>query len=138
LYWDNLTSRQKYSYLQTQFSEKNTLNVNKQIDIVSYLCRKEKKNEMRFVINKAKQNPTESRDLLKNRTISPVYLTDEEALALIVKSNLTKDAYIQIRNTAKEHKANIYPAYEIIREAKKKCYPRNINISESKGKLEYI
>lgn len=59
----------------------------------------------------------------------------EEALALIINTNLTKEHYINIQRGAKTRGANIYPAYNTISEVKKKCYPNNISISESEAAI---
>ena len=57
--------------------------------------------------------------------------SSEEALALIIDTDLTKEHYIKIQRGAKTRGANIYPAYNAISEVKKTCYPNNIKISES-------
>lgn len=57
----------------------------------------------------------------------------EEALALIVDLGLTKEDYITMRLGAIERGANIYPSYHVIGEAKRKCYPANIEINENEA-----
>ncbi|KAK2579430.1 hypothetical protein KPH14_002642 [Odynerus spinipes] len=64
-----------------------------------------------------------------NRAIKP-YMHDQ-ALPISIEAKLTKFQYNIIRNAAKEHNNNIYPNYEVITEAKKRCYPNNIIITES-------
>ncbi|XP_050312211.1 uncharacterized protein LOC126747535 [Anthonomus grandis grandis] len=55
----------------------------------------------------------------------------DEALSLFVEATLTKFQYNLIRNSAKSHKrSTLYPNYESITAAKKRCYPENLNISE--------
>lgn len=58
-------------------------------------------------------------------------LTNERALALIVDARLSKNQYQQLRNTAKENNADLYPSYNKVREAKKLCYPEKITASEN-------
>jgi len=64
-------------------------------------------------------------------TIRPY--SPEEALGLIVDLGLTKEDYITMRLGAKENGADIYPSYHVIQEAKSKCYPINIKISENEA-----
>lgn len=61
---------------------------------------------------------------------SIVPYTAEEALGFILDNKLNKQQYINIRCEAKKRNADIYPAYEYIIEAKKKCYPENCRISD--------
>ena len=64
-------------------------------------------------------------------TIRPY--SPEEALGLIVDLGLTKEDYITMRLGAKEREADIYPSYHVIAEAKRKCYPANIKITENEA-----
>ena len=57
----------------------------------------------------------------------------DEALSLIVDLGLTKEDYLTMRLGAKERGANIYPSYQKIAEEKKKCYPSNINVTETEA-----
>jgi len=66
-----------------------------------------------------------------SETSKPIPFTPDEALAFFVQNKLTKQQYINIRLSAKERNADIYPSYDIIIEAKKKCYPDNCIISET-------
>lgn len=52
-----------------------------------------------------------------------VKYTPEEALALFVDGRYTKKSYILMQQGTKSRNANIYPNYNIILDAKKKCYP---------------
>ena len=56
--------------------------------------------------------------------------TAEEALSLLIRTDMTKEAYQEIRNSAKAKGADIYPAYNKLREEKKLCYPENVTIRE--------
>lgn len=68
---------------------------------------------------------------LSSLSIGITPYTADEALAFILDNNLTKQQYINIRKSAKLRNANIYPSYENILDSKKKCYPNNINITET-------
>ncbi|KAL4097259.1 hypothetical protein QTP88_022062 [Uroleucon formosanum] len=61
-------------------------------------------------------------------TITPY--TGDEALAYIIDSRITKNAYQQTRIGAKQRGANIYPSYKRIIESKQRCYPEGINVNE--------
>lgn len=56
--------------------------------------------------------------------------TEDEALAFMVDTRMTKNSYHLTRLGAKKHGANIYPSYDRIRLAKERCYPKNIIINE--------
>ncbi|KAE9542437.1 hypothetical protein AGLY_003298 [Aphis glycines] len=56
--------------------------------------------------------------------------TGDEALAYIIDSHITKNAYQQTRIGAKQRGANIYPSYKQIIESKQRCYPEDINMNE--------
>jgi hypothetical protein len=58
--------------------------------------------------------------------------TDYEALAFIVDTRMTKDAYRIIRLGAKQRGPNINLSYHRIRLAKERCYPEGIEIREEK------
>ena len=57
--------------------------------------------------------------------------TPVEALALMLDTDLSKREYQQIWLEAKERAADIYPSYNSVRNAKKKCYPPSATISVS-------
>ncbi|XP_050295677.1 uncharacterized protein LOC126735653 [Anthonomus grandis grandis] len=61
----------------------------------------------------------------------PIPLSSGEALSLVVEAKLTKFQYNTIRDSSKEHNANIYPNYEAVTQAKKRCYPSDLIITES-------
>lgn len=62
---------------------------------------------------------------------TPVSYTPEEALALYVDGRYTENSYMLMQSGAKKRHANIYPPYNILREAKKRCYPEEAAISIS-------
>jgi len=65
----------------------------------------------------------------KSRIIITPY-TGDEALAYIIDSRITKNAYQQTRIGAKQRGANIYPSFKRIIESKQRCYPESINVNE--------
>lgn len=58
----------------------------------------------------------------------PEKLSCDEALGLIVQCGLTKAQYNVIREKSKEKKADIFPHYTKIADAKKNCYPPQTSI----------
>lgn len=61
----------------------------------------------------------------------PVPMTPDEALALFINCDLSKTSYLSLRAESKKRNANIYPMYQKITEAKKKCYPDNVTVNDS-------
>ncbi|XP_071053669.1 uncharacterized protein [Onthophagus taurus] len=60
-----------------------------------------------------------------------VPMTPDEALALFINCDLSKTLYLSLRAESKKRNANIYPMYQKITEAKKKCYPDNVTVNDS-------
>jgi len=60
-----------------------------------------------------------------------ILYTNDEALDFFLDNDLTKQQYINIRLSAKKKNVNIYPTYEQILEAKRKCYPKNLQVKET-------
>lgn len=78
---------------------------------------------------------------LIDASASPVSkLTDtgfdvDATLAIITQAKLSKYQYEIIRKATKDIGHNIFPSYEKLIEAKKKCYPKNINVTETAAKV---
>lgn len=72
-------------------------------------------------------------DAPKTSGITPY--SPEEALAFIIDSDMGKEDYIHMQRGAKSRGANIYPAYNVIAQTKKQCYPNNIKISETEVQI---
>jgi len=70
------------------------------------------------------------RKMYKNPKSHLTPYTEDEALAFMVDTRMTKNSYHLTRLGAKKHGANIYPSYDRIRLAKERCYPKNIIINE--------
>lgn len=92
------------------------------------------------IINESLSSPTRA-SKIKNAYMSSLsidntiipYSFDE---AHLVDNKLTKQQYINIRKSAKERRANLYPSYDNVLSAKKKCYPPNIQITEYSYKIK--
>lgn len=59
----------------------------------------------------------------------PIPYSPEEALSLYVDGRYTKNSYMLMQSGAKSRNANIYPPYNVLREAKNRCYPEGSAIS---------
>lgn len=49
---------------------------------------------------------------IKNSSITMTHMTPEEALELIISTNMTKAAYQEMRLRAQRHNHDLYPAYK--------------------------
>lgn len=60
--------------------------------------------------------------------IHPMMYTPDEALALFVDAKMTKAQYELMAHGASQRNASIYPSYQRIIDAKKRCYPNKESI----------
>ena len=56
-------------------------------------------------------------------------MSPHEALTMIVDWGFTKDQYQKLRNNAIKRNADIYPPYDLVKDAKRDCQPQNIQCS---------
>lgn len=68
--------------------------------------------------------------LLKGDFFNFESYTADAALALMVDLKLSKFQYDLLHTQAKKRKADIYPPYSHVLEAKKRCYPESIEVSD--------
>ncbi|CAH2092745.1 unnamed protein product [Euphydryas editha] len=67
----------------------------------------------------------------KNQNCSkPKSFTPDKALSLMLDASLSKNQYQVIRKATLELGYDIFPSYHKILEAKKECYPSDVEISE--------
>lgn len=103
---------------------------------------KEGKRRDAFLIKRiASASPEKAKCIKKLFTsslIKPTGYTAEEALALMIKLDLTKEKYQIMRNSAKSKSYNIYPSYNKVREVKVLCYPpkENIHITDMSAEIK--
>jgi hypothetical protein len=73
----------------------------------------------------------------QNSSINKMF-TPEEALAILVDLNLTKQQYMKLRQRLKEKEVNVFPSYDVIKNIKKECYPpdHSILITESSAEIK--
>ena len=55
---------------------------------------------------------------------------------MIMTDKLTKHQYLDIRPGAKERGADLYSSHHKIKEAKKRCYPENITVTEQVREIQ--
>lgn len=67
---------------------------------------------------------------IESPSLDMIPYTPEEALALYLDGDLTKHTYKLIQAGAKTRNANMYPTYDALLNAKKKCYPNDVSIKE--------
>jgi len=63
-------------------------------------------------------------------------VSNDEALALIIGSKLSKGAYQNIRNLQKKVGATFLPSYEKVLQAKVRCYPSDVTITETRAEVK--
>ena len=67
----------------------------------------------------------------KNKCSEPIMTSPEEALALKIHCDLSDNQYQMIRNASIQQNANIFPSLHNILEAKTKCYPNDLKVTET-------
>ncbi|XP_036340424.1 uncharacterized protein LOC118749752 [Rhagoletis pomonella] len=63
-------------------------------------------------------------------------LTPDQAIAMIVDSNLSTHEYSMIRQHTSEVNRKIYPSYNCLKESKVLCYPEKITVTETYAEIE--
>ena len=81
-----------------------------------------KNNDLKYVLKFAMMTPsrpTKIRKLITKTDNRQERFTQDEALSLFIESDMTKKAYQTVRFAAKRKRADIYPTYNELREAKR-------------------
>lgn len=93
--------------------------------------KKAKDADVSYVLNKTLTEPENSNEIRKKQLLQePVTITPDEGLAFLLENGLTKRQYCNMRLQNKNHHCDIYPSYKKLLEAKQKCRPNEIVISE--------
>ena len=72
--------------------------------------------------------------LASTSTVQPY--SPDEALDLVIRSGFSQRQYQSVRNRARAHGAkDLYPSYRKALEAKCRCYPEGINVTETSGEV---
>lgn len=88
------------------------------------------------LLNDILKNPSKAYEIRKSlqdmeNTKKQASYTTDEALCFLLDNDLTKQQYINIRTSAQNRNCTIYPPYSEIINSKKRCYPDDLNITES-------
>ncbi|KAF0308141.1 hypothetical protein FJT64_020619 [Amphibalanus amphitrite] len=60
----------------------------------------------------------------------PKTLSADEALVLLFNTNRTRAAYQEVRETSKDHVADIFPQFNFVLDAKKRCHPAGVVVDD--------
>lgn len=82
------------------------------------------------IINLCLSSDTASTEILKKIEHSIQPYTPEEALSILIDRNLSVETYNKFYFDMKNRGNDIYPPYYRVQEAKKKCYPDQVQVSE--------
>ena len=86
------------------------------------------------IIGDALSSPSKPKKIKKALNMEPpIPYTADEALAWMLDSKVNRDSYQLTRTQAKKRKADIYPSYKKIQEAKRRCYPDDIKVDDFKA-----
>lgn len=98
---------------------------------LNYLESNDRKEEAKIVEKLRSASPNRKAKIIAilNEDIKILPYTPDEALALMVDTNLSVHQYNIIQHQAKSRNANIYPPYNRILKAKKMCYPMDESIT---------
>lgn len=84
------------------------------------------RNASRIIKEVSEHSPeraTKIKKVINSASMKITKYTPEEALGFFIDARLTKKSYVLMQKGAKYRNANIYPNYNILLHAKKKCYP---------------
>ena len=76
-------------------------------------------------------SPTRASKMQQKITyVAPTPFTPQEALALLINTDMSRKSYEYMYYAHKEHNSRLLPRYEIVSAAKKQCYPSCIEITD--------
>lgn len=126
------TKRQKTEELRQNFSPS-------QLTYAAQMSyRNEKQPSASRLLKVINQEPAKAKDFFKalhknNNNYSR--LTGVDAVSLMVEAKLSKFQYKLIRKLALSNNCYLYPSYDQVLEAKKKCYPNDIVVNEIQAEV---
>ena len=111
----------------------------KLLQATSQRARKEKKHDLAFLAQEASASPnrpSKIREAYRTRHVSSSTFSADEALAMAVAGDLSKRSYQLIaRKTNERTGTKVYPSYERVLEARKRCYPSGVVCAEKVGEV---
>ena len=104
------------------------------VHAAKYKAYEEGKHACRHILNMILESPGFGDGLREKIEYNkkPVPLTEDEALAFFLDGRYSYRQYQQLRKTAGERNAQIYPAYPKILAARNRCVPPGIIVTEKK------
>lgn len=106
----------------------------------SYAAKRSGEKDLSAILRKVSKSHTQPKKFRKMlNTVETTVIkkkTPEEALSFLLDNSVSKKLYSEMRLTSKASGADIWPTYNMIREAKKKCRPSEENISIFDDKVE--
>jgi len=66
----------------------------------------------------------------------PQNLSSDQALALLIDANLSRLQYNAMRFHVSHINSKLYPPYHLVHEAKKKCYPLEVIVTEISAEID--
>lgn len=106
--------------------------IEKILDVAKSSAKKNNRLSLRKILTYVSDNTTGSKALSKLVDKNPIPLTPNEALTVYLSCDFTQDTYQFIRNITKLRHSDIFPVYADILNAKRECYPENIEFNELK------
>ena len=112
----------------------------KLLQATSQRARKEKKHDLAFLAQEASASPNRPRKIREayraRHESARAGFSADEALAMAVAGDLSKRSYQLIgRKTNERTGMNVYPSYERVLEARKRCYPSGVACTENMGEV---
>lgn len=133
--WESLSTRSKQRKAKELLKQKQT----PELLFTARQGAYQKDPNLRYVLKCLSKSPSRSKEVRnlmhKRDKAEPESFTSDEALSLMIDTNMTKQSYQTLRSTTKRKHSDIYPTYNYVREAKRKCYPENIQINEHSAKV---
>lgn len=128
------TKRRRCETIQSNASEEQMYDV-----FMSYLRKNSRTDDAKIIEKLRCASPERKRKILDilNDDQQMVPYTPNEALALMVDTDLSKHQYELIQQQAKSRNSNLYPSYYRVFEAKKDCYPdEGLTITETGAEID--
>jgi len=72
-----------------------------------------------------------SSEAKNNTSKGPDPISPDEALSFLLENSLSKQQYNNLRSLNKKHGCDIFPSYDRVLNAKSKCRPKDIQVTET-------
>lgn len=95
-----------------------------------YNCGKRSASKMISLLSSDESLPKRIISVIQSDDNQPNKYTPEEALALYIDGGYTKKSYMDLQRGTRKRNANIFPTYDVLRSAKKLCYPSGLIVTD--------